>query len=631
MSTIRWRRGSAPRSSSCLLPAATGSAADEERILSAIDERTALVAISHVLFKSAFVLDVAPIAEKCRRAGALLVLDAYQSVGTLPVSVESLGADMLVGGVLKWLCGGPGGAFLYVRPDLARTLEPALTGWMAHPAPFDFEPPPMRYRDDAFRFLIGTPDIPALYAAREGPAIVAEAGIEAIREKSLRQTSRLIALAEERGWRCSTPRDPARRGGTAAVDFENALEVSREFNYRGVVVDYRPESASGSPPTSTPRTASSTSPSRRWTRSARPAPGAAGRGGARWSHDGDAPSGVQAAPAAARAVSASRLPRAVGSSAVFGCAIAFVAAVNLVRSVRPALLVDPDPSWVIPRLLLALAVVVAAVAAGGISAACFFRWSRSTVSLSPLPRLPFSSVALGMLAVTAFLLGTFARLVKLDSIPAALWIDDVSEIAPALDLSGGWRDFANSVRAVPFGESPSGTVGVLYLEFFRLILLLFGTNTFSLRLPAAIAGVASLVTTGLLARRVLPRGGATLAILILAGLYWHVTMSRLGWNALVVAPIVGLATLLLLHARDRPRPILALCAGAVMGIGAHVYMAAWVAAGGLLAIACWPSRAPAFTPRLIRVVLVRRSSPSGSAWRSCRSSSFRRGGRPPIS
>jgi kynureninase len=98
----------------------------------------------------------------------------------------------------------------------------------------------MRYRGDAFRFLIGTPDIPALYAAREGPAIVAEAGIEAIRAKSLRQTSRLIDLAEKRGWRCSTPRDPARRGGTASVDFENALEVSRELNDRGVVVDYRP-------------------------------------------------------------------------------------------------------------------------------------------------------------------------------------------------------------------------------------------------------------------------------------------------------------------------------------------------------------------------------------------------------
>ncbi len=221
-------------------PDGAGLTADEQRIVEAIDDRTALVAISHVLFKSAFVLDIPPIAQMCRRVGALLVLDAYQSVGTLPVDVEALGADLLVGGVLKWLCGGPGGAFLYVRPDLRRKLAPALTGWMAHPAPFDFEAPPMRYRDDAFRFLLGTPAIPALYTAREGPRIVAEAGIEAIREKSLRQTSRLIVLAEARGFRCSTSRDPARRGGTAAADFDNALEVSRELNARDVVVDYRP-------------------------------------------------------------------------------------------------------------------------------------------------------------------------------------------------------------------------------------------------------------------------------------------------------------------------------------------------------------------------------------------------------
>ena len=221
-------------------PDGGGLTVDEERLLEEIDDRTALVAISHVLFKSAFVVDAAPIAEKCRRSGALLALDVYQSAGTLPVSVEALGADFAVGGVLKWLCGGPGGAFLYVRPDLAPRLSPSLTGWMAHPDPFDFEPPPMRYRDDAFRFLTGTAAIPALYAAREGPKIVAAAGIEAIREKSLRQTLRLIELAEERGFRCSTPRDPSRRGGTAAVDFDNALEVSRELNARDVVVDYRP-------------------------------------------------------------------------------------------------------------------------------------------------------------------------------------------------------------------------------------------------------------------------------------------------------------------------------------------------------------------------------------------------------
>lgn len=221
-------------------PGGDGLSADEERILSAIDDRTALVAISHVLFKSAFVLDVPPIAEKCRRVGALLALDVYQSAGTLPLSVASLGADLAVGGVLKWLCGGPGAAFLYVDPGVRPRLVPSLTGWMAHPRPFDFDPPPMRYRDDAFRFLLGTPAVPALYAAREGPRIVAAAGIEAVRKKSLRQTSRLIALAEERGLTCATPRDPSRRGGTAAVDFENALEVSRELNARDVVVDYRP-------------------------------------------------------------------------------------------------------------------------------------------------------------------------------------------------------------------------------------------------------------------------------------------------------------------------------------------------------------------------------------------------------
>jgi kynureninase len=221
-------------------PAGEGLAADESRIAAAIDERTALVLLSHVLFKSAFVIDVASIAAKCRREGALLAVDAYQSAGTIAVSVDALGADALVGGVLKWLCGGPGGAFLWVRPDLRGRLRPSLTGWMAHPDPFDFEPPPMRWRDDAFRFLLGTPSVPALYAAREGPRIVRRAGVNAIREKSLRQTGRLLELARERGFRSPTPLDSARRGGTVAIDFEHALEVSRELNARDVVVDYRP-------------------------------------------------------------------------------------------------------------------------------------------------------------------------------------------------------------------------------------------------------------------------------------------------------------------------------------------------------------------------------------------------------
>ena len=221
-------------------PGGDGLAADESRIRDSIDDRTALVAVSHVLFKSAFVLDVPAVAEKCRREGALLALDAYQSVGTIPVDVDALGVDVLLGGVLKWLCGGPGGAFLWVRPDLRLRLRPALTGWMAHPAPFDFDPPPRRWRDDAFRFLLGTPAVPALYTAREGPRLVRKAGIDAIRAKSLHQTARLLDLASVRGFRSPTPAEPGRRGGTVAVEFEHALEVSRELNSRDVVVDYRP-------------------------------------------------------------------------------------------------------------------------------------------------------------------------------------------------------------------------------------------------------------------------------------------------------------------------------------------------------------------------------------------------------
>jgi kynureninase len=220
-------------------PRGDGLSADEERIVASIDDRTAIVAVSHVLHKSAFVVDVAPIARKCRQVGALLALDAYQSVGTMPVSVDGLGIDVLLGGVRSWLCGGPGAAFLYVRPERRKSLMPALTGWLAHPAPFAFEPPPMRHREDAFRFLLGTPAIPALYAAREGPRIVREAGVPAIREKSLRQTALVAELARRRGFRAAASPEPNRRGGTVAVEVPNGLEVSRELNARDVVVDYR--------------------------------------------------------------------------------------------------------------------------------------------------------------------------------------------------------------------------------------------------------------------------------------------------------------------------------------------------------------------------------------------------------
>jgi kynureninase len=222
-----------------VVPSDDGVSVDEERLMAAIDERTRLVSISHVLFRSAWVLDAARIAAHAHDAGALVALDAYHSVGVLPVDVRALGVDFLTGGVLKWLCGGPGGCFLWVRPEVSADIAPALTGWQAHRHPFAFEPE-MHYADSAWRWLGGTPVIPALFAATEGPRLLREAGMAAVRAKSVRQTSRLIDLADARGFTTTVPRDPARRGGTVAFDVPHAREVAQALLARDVVVDFRP-------------------------------------------------------------------------------------------------------------------------------------------------------------------------------------------------------------------------------------------------------------------------------------------------------------------------------------------------------------------------------------------------------
>ena len=216
-----------------------GVSIDEERLMAAIDARTKLVSISHVLFRSAYVMDAARICAHAHHMGALVALDAYHSVGIVPVDVCAMGADFLTGGVLKWLCGGPGGSFLWARPDLDVTIAPSLTGWQAHEHPFAFEPE-MHYAGGAWKWLTGTPVIPALFAAAAGPAIVREAGIDAIRAKSVRQTSRLIELADARGFAVTAPREDARRGGTIAFDVPHSREVAQALLARDVIVDYRP-------------------------------------------------------------------------------------------------------------------------------------------------------------------------------------------------------------------------------------------------------------------------------------------------------------------------------------------------------------------------------------------------------
>lgn len=220
-----------------------GMTIDADAVCAAVDERTRLVAVSHVLFRSAFVMDAERIVRHAHAHGALVLLDAYHAVGVLPVDVQALRADFVAGGVLKWLCGGPGGAFLYVAPDLAARaggpVRPALTGWQAHARPFAFDTA-MEYAAGAQAWLGGTPVVPALYANAAGPRLLAEAGMDAVREKSVRQTSRLIALADARGYPVRAPRAAERRGGTVACDVPHAYEVAQELLARDVVIDYRP-------------------------------------------------------------------------------------------------------------------------------------------------------------------------------------------------------------------------------------------------------------------------------------------------------------------------------------------------------------------------------------------------------
>jgi kynureninase len=222
-----------------IVPSDDGISVDTERLIDAIDEQTAIVNLSHVLFKSAYIHDVAAITARARQVQAITVIDGYQAVGTIPVDVRALGVDVYLGGCLKWLCGGPGNAFVWVDPELRRRLQPKLTGWMAHQQPFAFAPELVR-RDDAWRLLHGTPNISGLYAARPGLEIINEIGIEAIRTKSQRQTTRLLDLADRAGYRCTTPREEARRAGTVAIDVENGYEISQCLKSRAIYCDFRP-------------------------------------------------------------------------------------------------------------------------------------------------------------------------------------------------------------------------------------------------------------------------------------------------------------------------------------------------------------------------------------------------------
>jgi kynureninase len=211
-----------------------------ETFLAAIDERTAVVPLSHVLFRSAYIQDIQAITERAHEVGALVILDCYQSAGTVPFSLTELEVDFAVGGSVKWLSGGPGAGWLYVRPDLQEALEPRLVGWQGDSAPFDFRAGEIDYAPGIWRFLSGTPNVPALYAARAGYRIVREVGVPAIREKSLRMTQWIIDMADELEIPVKSERTPEQRGGTVALAVGEEDRVAAALGDRQIIVDARP-------------------------------------------------------------------------------------------------------------------------------------------------------------------------------------------------------------------------------------------------------------------------------------------------------------------------------------------------------------------------------------------------------
>jgi len=272
-----------------------------------------------------------------------------------------------------------------------------------------------------------------------------------------------------------------------------------------------------------------------------------------------------------------------------GGGAALVVLVGLIRWIRPLLLLDPDPSWALPRLLLSLGVIAAAAGAGGAAAGVMLLYRRTRAVLAPRERLPLPAAALAGLSLAALVLGTLARFAFLDRLPAPLWLDDVSLIPASLELTGSLSDFADPIRPSPSGVAvPYGSVGVLYLEAYRLALLVAGTNVFGVRLLSALAGALSIGTAMLLARALLPSGGGTLAGLAVAGMRWHLILSRWGWNAIVVVPVLDLAALLLVRARRRASAASAAAAGLVAGLAAHIYLSTWVAVAAFLLYCLWP-------------------------------------------
>jgi kynureninase len=221
------------------VPSDDGVGVAPERWAEYVDERTAVVATSHVFFSTGCIQALEPIAEAAHRAGALFVVDGYHGLGQLPVDPRAAGADVYVTGPLKWMLGGPGLAYLWVREERIRALEPTIASWFGARDQFQFRLDEFEYREDASRFSMGTPAVPTAYTALGGVEILAEVGLGRVRERIAALTEDLVARLEERGMELRIARDPAHRSGIVMIEWEESGAAVRALAREGIIVDSR--------------------------------------------------------------------------------------------------------------------------------------------------------------------------------------------------------------------------------------------------------------------------------------------------------------------------------------------------------------------------------------------------------
>ena len=222
------------------LPSPDGLTIPLEAYDEAIDERTAVVMVNRVLYRSSAIVDARAVCAMARERGALSVVDDYHGLGVVPLDLHDLGCDLYPAGTLKWLCGGPGMVFLYARRALLPSLEPAVTGWFATEEPFSFDTEHLAYHPSARRLEHGTPPAPVFFLAQGGIDIISEVGVERIRARQSELTAHVIARSDEAGLAVRTPRDPSMRGGVVNVRVgEDAGRICHELLARDVCTDFR--------------------------------------------------------------------------------------------------------------------------------------------------------------------------------------------------------------------------------------------------------------------------------------------------------------------------------------------------------------------------------------------------------